>query len=125
MGTKEYSRTERIGQLIRRDIASLIQQEINDPRLPSLVSVSTVTISADLAYAKVYIIAPGDQSIVDRAVLILNNAANFLRKRLAKMLNLYRIPKLRFIYDSSMTEGDNLQKLIDEAVANDEDRKPT
>ena len=51
---KEFSRTSRIGEVIMRELAQMIQQEVSDPRV-GMVTVSHVDVSSDLKYAKVYV----------------------------------------------------------------------
>ena len=110
---KQFKRTDRVAELLQREISQLIQSEIKDPRLPSFVTISTVKVSGDLSYAKVYFtILTGDKQ---ETALILNNAANYLRGHLSKLIKLYTMPQLVFVYDESIEYGKHLSKLIDEA----------
>ena len=117
---KEYSRTERVAELIRRELAQLIQQEIKDPRMPKFVTVSAVKVSRDFSYAKVYITALGDDSEINSAVSVLNSAAGFLNKAVSRGMRLRKMPELQFVYDSSIEYANRISKLIDDAVSNDE-----
>ena len=116
---KEFNRSDRVGQRIQRELASLIQYQIKDPRLPQFITIAAVNVSKDLSYAKVYITVLGDQDTIDLALDILKHAAGFLRSELAKKLSLRTTPQLRFIYDSSMDYGNRLAKLIDEVNPKD------
>ena len=120
---KKPNRTERVAHLLQRELAHLIEHEIKDPRLPAFVTISAVEISPDLSHAKVYITILGDEEKIEMAVEILNSAEGFLRSFLGKILKLRIIPHLRFIYDASMSEGNRLQTLIDQAISNDKERK--
>ncbi|MCX4027984.1 30S ribosome-binding factor RbfA [Endozoicomonas sp. SM1973] len=117
---REYSRTQRVSDQIKRELASLIQLEIKDPRL-GMVTVSAVEVSKDLAYAKVYVtfLAIDDQQPVDEKLAVLNHAAGFLRSVLAKSIKLRTIPQLSFYYDDSISRGRYLSSLIDKAMAAD------
>ena len=113
---KEFSRKLRIEELIQREIATLIQQEIKDPRI-GMVTVSGVDISPDLKHAKIYVSLLGDEKDRDKSISALNHAAQFLRHELAGHLYLKAIPALRFVYDESIARGARLSELIDAAVA--------
>lgn len=110
------SRLDRIGDLLKQELALLIQGELRDPRL-GMVSVLDVKVSRDLAHADVFITVLGAEPAT--AVPILNKAAGMLRSLLAKRVNLRTTPKLRFIFDESVERGRRLSALIDEAVARD------
>lgn len=117
---REFKRTDRVAEGITRELAKLIQYEVKDPNLPKFVSVSGVEVTRDLAYAKVYISVLGrvdeadDSAQAKLATDILNKAAGYLRSRLAKEMLLRNTPELRFIYDSSVQDGNRLAKLIDD-----------
>ena len=116
---KDYARTDRIGELIQRELAKIIAKEIRDPKL-GLISVAAVKVTRDLSYAKVYISRLGEPSEALHAVSILNKASQFLRFHLAKHVNLRSMPQLQFVYDKSLLTGNELASLIDKAVASDQ-----
>lgn len=121
---REFSRTQRVGEQIQRDLAQLIQQEVKDPRL-GLVTVNDVKISKDLSYADVYVTVMGKgegRAQVETSLKILNRAAGFLRGRLSKAIKLRAMPQLRFHYDASVVRGSYLSSLIDKAVSEDRQR---
>ena len=113
---KEFSRKLRIEELIQREIATLIQKEIKDPRI-GMVTVSGVDISPDLKHAKIYVSLLGEEKDRDSSISALNHAARFLRHELARRLYLKVIPAIRFLYDESIARGARLSELIDTAVA--------
>lgn len=110
------NRLDRIGDLIRQELALLIQNELRDPRL-GMVSVIDTRVSRDLSHADVFITVLGADTA--GAVEALNHAGGYLRSLLAKNLNLRSTPKLRFIYDETIEKGRHLSDLIDTAVAQD------
>jgi len=119
---KEYSRTQRIGDQMQRELSQLIQREIKDPRL-ALVTVTAVEVSRDLSNAKVFITVMGqdgdDAETVEQNRKILQDAAGFLRMQLGKAMQLRTVPQLRFHYDASIRRGVELSALIERAVAED------
>ncbi len=133
------SRMQRVADQIQRELASLIQMEVNDPRV-GMVSVTGVTVSRDLAHAKVHVTVlntltddsevndstlsePGDldKLEIEENIKALNKAAGYLRTLLAKRLSTRSVPKLRFYYDGSIERGQQLSNLIDSALAADKD----
>ena len=82
----EFSRTQRLGEQIKRDLALLIQRELKDPRV-GMVTVNFVDLSKDLSYADVNVTVlvadDSDQKIVE-SLTILNEAASFLRLDLGR-----------------------------------------
>lgn len=121
---KDYSRTQRIGDQIQRELALLIQREIKDPRL-GMVTITGVDVARDLAHAKVYITVMGrtmeDANQHQQSLDILQEAAGFLRMLLGKSLKVRTVPQLHFYYDASVRRGAELSALIERAVI--EDRK--
>ncbi|AGI26078.1 30S ribosome-binding factor RbfA [Pseudomonas sp. MT3] len=118
---KEYSRTQRIGDQMQRELALLIQREIKDPRL-GLVTITGVDVARDLSHAKVYVTVMGQDDnaeVVKQNTSILNDAAGFLRMQLGKAMKLRTVPQLHFSYDASIRRGAELSALIERAVAED------
>ena len=134
------SRAQRVADQMQREIATLIQMEVNDPRV-GMVSITAVDVSKDLAYANIYVTVlnslsnngesdfdtlsePSDLDKLEVAenIKALNKAAGFLRSLLAKRLSLRVVPKLKFHYDASVERGQQLSKLIDNALAADQNQ---
>lgn len=127
---KDFSRTERLGERIQRDLAQMIQFNMKDPRL-GMVTLNAVKVSKDLGYADIYFTVMGakgetDQSTEDEiranAVKILNDAAKYLRGELARDMKTRTTPQLRFHYDESLMRGHRMTNLINKAVAEDKTR---
>lgn len=138
--TNVSSRAQRVGDQIHRELASLIQLEVSDPRV-GMVSVTGVEVSKDFAHAKVYVTvmntmsedsaindltlsSPGelDRLEIEENIKALTKASGFLRTMLAKRLRVRAVPKLQFYYDNSIKRGQQLSSLIDDAL--EADRKP-
>ncbi len=117
---KEFSRTERIADFLKRELGSLIQLELRDPRL-GMVSVTDAEVSRDLSHAKVFVTVLGKNSEEEAAesLAVLNKAAGFLRSKVARVNNARTTPSLRFYFDASVGRGQQLSKLIDDAMAAD------
>lgn len=111
--TTEFKRTDRIAEMMQRKLAQIIKQEVRDPRLPALITISAVTVTRDLGHAKVYFTVLNDEAGV--AESILNGAASYLRSALARTLTIRTVPQLHFMLDKSIEYGRKLSRLIDEA----------
>lgn len=115
----DFKRSDRVAQVLQRELAMLIQKEVKDPRLPGLITVSSAEVSKDLGHAKIYFtVFNGDPVIAES---ILNAASTYLRTLLAKALTLRIVPQLHFVYDKSIEYGSRLSRLIDQVNANSED----
>tara|TARA_R110002111_G_scaffold171881_2_gene237460 strand:+ start:871 stop:1242 length:372 start_codon:yes stop_codon:yes gene_type:complete len=114
---QEFSRTSRIGEVIMRELAQMIQQEVSDPRV-GMVTVSHVDVTSDLKYAKVYVTrlngVETDQDVKE-CIAGLTNAAGFLKRGIAKRVEIRSIPELRFHYDKSLEHGFHMDELIAKA----------
>lgn len=118
---KAFPRTRRIGEQIRRELAELIRDELRDPRL-TLISMTGVEVSRDLAHARIYVTLMGDPAERAERVADLNHAAPLLRRELGRRMRIRTVPKLEFRYDEVVEHGARLSALIDAAVAADAGR---
>lgn len=114
---REFSRTSRIGEVIMRELAQMIQQEVSDPRV-GMVTVSHVDVTSDLKYAKVFVTRLNgveSEQDVKECIAGLTNAAGFLKRGIAKRVEIRTIPELRFHYDKSLEHGFHMDELIAKA----------
>lgn len=116
---RDFKRTDRLAELMQRELAQMIQREVKDPRL-GLVTLSGVEVTRDLSHAKVYVTVFASDADIKQNIAILNHAKGFLRSQLGKRIKIRTIPELEFVYDSSIKEGSRLSSLIDAAIAQDE-----
>lgn len=106
-----------------RELAQMIQHEVSDPRV-GMVTVSHVDVTSDLKYAKVFITRLNgfdSEQDVKECLEGLSRAAGFLRRGLAKRVELRAIPELRFQYDKSLEHGFHMDDLIAKANADSSD----
>lgn len=116
-------RTEKVADLIQTTLAELIARRVKDPAVAeAMVSITRVDVSPDLATARVHVslLAPDD---VDAAEVIeaLARAAPFLHREMSKEFHMRRVPRVQFVPDSSIAEGDRITRLMRE-VAREEGR---
>jgi len=110
-------RIERVNNLIRQEVSELLQRQVKDPRLGSFVTITEVSTSPDLKYAKIFVSRIGSEEEKQETLSGLAAASGFLRSELAKRLDLRRIPELRFQWDDSIERGVHLLTLIDKVSA--------
>ena len=95
-------RINRISEEVKRTISDIVQNELKDPRIPSITSISHVEVTNDLSYAKVYVSVLGNDFDRDEAIEGLNSAKGFIKKELSKKIKLRAMPELIFINIISM-----------------------
>lgn len=117
---KEFHRSERVGEELRRVLAEAIRDELDDPRL-KLVTLTAIRVSRDLGHAKVWFSSLDDS---DPAAIAssLERAAGFLRGVAGRKLVIRTVPELKFVFDDSLERGQKLREIIDEAVDSDRRR---
>ncbi|WP_336365858.1 30S ribosome-binding factor RbfA [Marinobacter sp. C2H3] len=118
---REYSRVDRIGDQMQRELAMLIQREIKDPRV-GMVTVNDVRVSRDLGYADVYVSLLSTEELteaspeVQTSLAVLNKAAGFLRGQVGRAMKLRVVPQIRFHFDTLQGQSRKMDRLIREAV---------
>ncbi len=107
-------RIERVNELIKEELAGLLQREIQDPRLSTMVSITGVETSPDLHNATVRVSVLGSEEETQHALAALRHAAGFLRRELASRLRLRHVPELTFKLDTSIQKGARVLELLKE-----------
>ncbi len=118
---KEFSRSLRVVEQIRRELAELIRLEVKDPRV-GFITLTDVEITPDYAHAKVFFTSMAGQESVPAIQTGLDRAKGFLRRELGKRIRIHTIPELHFHYDQSVEEGSRMSRLIEETIREDEAR---
>lgn len=113
---KNSIKNTRINGEIQRELSHIIRTEIKDPRIGLMTSVTDVETAPDLKICKVYISVLGDQEAQKATIQGLRSAEGFVRRMLAKNLNLRNTPELTFVLDESIAYGVAMSKLIDEVT---------
>lgn len=116
---KEFSRSQRMAEQVRRELSELVRDELNDPRV-SWVSFTEVKLSKDLGHAVVYFSVMNEDD-AEQTVEALNNASGFLRRELSRRIRARVTPALKFVYDTSLERGSSMDALIAQARASDID----
>ena len=114
-------RTDRLSGLFRSELADLISNELRDPRITGMISITSVDVSPDLERATVYVSVLADDAEKQKASLTtLNNAAPFLRKHLMGRVHIRRVPTFEFEADHTIEEGARMLDLMKKVAAKHE-----
>ena len=111
---KNSIKNTRINGEVRRVLSSIIQNEIKDPRIHPMTSVVEVEVAPDLKSAKAYISVLGDEEAQKNTLAGLKSAEGYIRRELARTVNLRNTPEIRFIMDQSIEYGVHMSKMIDD-----------
>ena len=109
----------RINSEVQKILSELLRSEIKDPRVPEFTSVTDVEVAPDLKTCKVYISTLGGEEEEAGALAGLKSAEGFLKRELARSLNLRNTPELKFYADHSISYGNHMSQLIDSVSAQD------
>ena len=109
-------RTSRIAEEMKREISSIILNELKDPRLPRLISITSVNVTRDLRYARVYISVLGTDEEKKNALDGLKSAAGYIRREIGRRIQLRYTPEIQFEPDNSIEKGIYISKLIDRTM---------
>lgn len=105
----------RLSEEFKKEISTIIKDEVKDPRV-GFVSVVNAQVSADLRHAKVFISVLGDETAVKESVEALKKASGFIRREIAKKIDLRYTPEIEFIYDDSIVHGAKIARLLHEVM---------
>ncbi len=120
MPRRETSRTRRVGAVLMKELAGLVQRSLEDPRA-SRVTLTGIDVAPDLSHAKVFVTHLSGVALAPELLAYLNKSAGFLRHELSRRVDLRTVPQLRFYYDESIERGMAISQLIDRARAHDRD----
>lgn len=119
-------RSERVAEEIREETARIIGAQLKDPRI-GFVTVTRVSITPDLRFARVHVGVLGDEAQRDRSLNGLQRAAGFVRRELGKRLRMRHTPELQFQYDHGLDASERVAELLRENPPRDipdEDPEP-
>lgn len=114
---KNSVKNTRINGAVQKELANLIRGEIKDPRISPWTSVVSVEVSPDLKTCKAWISVLGNEDDIQNTLKGLQSAEGYIRRELAKRINLRNTPEIRFIMDQSIAYGVNMSKKIDDVIA--------
>ena len=123
MMDKPTRRLARLNEQFRREITVILRRAVRDPRARDVV-VNSVEVTSDLWLARIYVRVGGEDQERAEALRGLDAAANFIRRELAGVLHIRRIPELRFLEDKTLAQADRIEEILkglDGGVHEDDD----
>ena len=111
---KNSIKNTRINGEVQRELSVIIRQEIKDPRIHMMTSVTQVEVAPDLKTCKAFISVLGNAEEKKNTLAGLRSAEGYIRRALAKNINLRNTPEIHFILDDSIEYGVHMSHLIDE-----------
>ncbi len=113
-------RNNRLSGEMKKAISEIVRNDVKDPRISELMSVTDVHVTEDLKVAKVYI---SDYNDVEQTLIALQSAKGFIRKEIGQKIKMRIIPELIFIKDDSIKNGLYMSSLIDKVIEEEKIRK--
>ncbi len=107
---------ESVNAAVQRALSSILREDVKDPRIPLLISVTRVNVAPDLKTCKAYISVLGDEAVKEDCRAALKSAAGFIRHELAVRLNMRLTPEITYIMDDSIEYGVEMSYKIDEVM---------
>lgn len=103
-------RTDRIAEEIKKELSYMIQNELKDPRITGLITVTKVLVTKDLKYCKVYVSVFNDDknSVLDG----IKSGAGYMRKELSTRIKIRTVPELQFVLDDSIEYGAHINEVL-------------
>ena len=113
---KNSIKNTRINMEVQKELSQIISLEIKDPRIHPMTTVVAVEVTPDLKFCKAYISILGDEEAGKATIEGLKSAEGYIRRELARRVNLRNTPEIKFILDQSIEYGVNMSRLIDEVT---------
>ncbi len=103
-------RTDRIAEEIKKVISEMIQNELKDPRVKGLISITKVMLTKDLKFCKIYVSVMGADK--EEVLQGIKSGAGYMRKELGNRVQIRILPELQFVIDDSIEYGAHIDKVI-------------
>ena len=116
---KRSIKNTRVNAEVQHELSNIIRGGLKDPRVAPWTSVVAAEVAPDLKTCKAYISVLGDEKSQKDTITGLKSAEGYIRRQLARTVNLRNTPEIRFILDQSIEYGINMSKLIDEVTEHD------
>ena len=111
INSTSFKRADRVGDLIKTELSGILLKDVRDTRIKH-VTITHVKMSDDLRLARIFFVPLGQETCSNEIMEGLKRASNFLRRALAKKLQLRYVPEINFMYDKSFEYGDRIDRLL-------------
>ena len=113
---KNSIKNTRINAEVQKELSNILREGIKDPRVAPMTSVVAVEVAPDLKTCKAYISVLGDEKAQEATIKGLQSAEGYIRRELARGLNMRNTPEVKFVLDQSIAYGVAMSKKIDEVT---------
>lgn len=113
---KNSIKNTRVNSEVQHELSNILRGGLKDPRIAEFTSVIAVEVAPDLKTCKAYISVLGDEEAQKNTLKGLQSAEGYIRRELARTLNLRNTPEIRFILDQSIEYGVAMSKMIDDVT---------
>lgn len=113
-------RSGRINEEIKKEISSILMNDIKDPRLSAMVSITKVDVTKDLRYAKVFVSLFGNEESKTNSLSALKSSSGFIRREIGHRINLRYTPEIIFEIDDTIEKGMHIDKLLQQIKENEQ-----
>ena len=113
---KNSIKNTRVNAEVLRELSNILRSGIKDPRVAPMTSVVAVEVAPDLKTCKAYISVLGDEKMQQDTIKGLQSAEGYIRRELARTINMRNTPEIKFIMDQSIEYGVNISRKIDEVT---------
>jgi ribosome-binding factor A len=111
MMAKPNRRLARLSEQLRREITAILRRAVRDPRVQDVI-VNSVEVTSDLWLARIYVSVGGEDQERREALEGLEAASKFIRRELAAVLEIRRIPELRFLEDKTLAKANRIEEIL-------------
>ncbi len=113
---KNSIKNTRVNAEVQKELSNILRGGIKDPRVAPMTSVVAVEVAPDLKTCKAYISVLGDEKAQEDTIKGLQSAEGYIRRELARSLNMRNTPEVKFVLDQSIAYGVAMSKKIDEVT---------
>ena len=113
---KNSIKNTRVNGEVQKELSNIIRGGIKDPRVAPMTSVVAVEVAPDLKTCKAYISVLGDEKAQEDTIKGLQSAEGYIRRELARKLNMRNMPEIKFVMDQSIAYGVAMSKMIDDVT---------
>lgn len=107
------SRHDKVREALRREVGSIIHDELKDPRL-GFITITGVELTHDLRYAKIFFSILGKEEERKKTRDALDSASGFIRRLIAQRIRLRLVPEIAFKEDRSAEYAIKIQEALDQ-----------
>ena len=108
---KTYQRSDRVSDIIKREVSDILFREVKDPRL-TFITITSVDLAKDLRNARVYYSSLKEAEELEEIKKCLKKAVGFVQRKLGKRVHLRYLPQLSFVYDASLEYGNRMDRIL-------------